>query len=157
MSPLLKLIQIFGLVIPDSAKAFLLYFQWMIIYACPPHFFYFEEINKIHYFLNQIRSQFFKIFCDNFLLLTRQTNTEIMSFRLVRNLSLFPIRSAVRSPTSGDDGLLYLLARLIVSRSFHNLFPPLFVYIRYHYLLLSCKRVNRGGGRFFHIYYPNPL
>ena len=47
-------------------------------------------------------------------LLTRQLNTLILSFRLVRNLSLNSICYAVRSPTSEYDGLRYFVAELII-------------------------------------------
>jgi len=58
------------------------------------------------------------------LLLTRQLNTLILSFRLVRNLSLNSICYTVRSPTSEDDGLRYFVAELIdsyktISKSFY--------------------------------------
>jgi hypothetical protein len=43
----------------------------------------------------------------------RQSNTRILSFRLVRNLSLLSMYDAVRSPTSEDDGLRYFVAGLI--------------------------------------------
>jgi hypothetical protein len=49
------------------------------------------------------------------LLLTRQLNTLILSFRLGRNLSLNSFCYAARSPTSEDDGLRYFVAALIKS------------------------------------------